>query len=298
MRVCRFSVEGRCHHGPDCRFGHVLDQEFCDEEEVWLCACFQDGYLVAGSDQRLVRFDPGKTEVAQGKCLVVAPFLGGLSVSTEGTDLSAPDTPTGLIAITGGFTTQFESGPVPAKALLSMGDCLVVGSDFLSVFDRNGENLGDLQGHIRPITCLAQFHGYLVSGSEDCTVRLWDLKSENAIHVINSKTGGGTSPIRALTVSGNHLVIGDAQGNLRRISPTLDPSGTIETGSPILALAGLPQGLLVATEDAQIRLYNDNGDLVQSHQLRTCVKSMVPSEDGTHVAAVQEGKLVVWRVNL
>ena len=37
------------------------------------------------------------------------------------------------------------------------------------------EQLGKHVGHVGPVTCLALDGNFLLSGGEDCSVRLWDL---------------------------------------------------------------------------------------------------------------------------
>jgi dynein assembly factor with WDR repeat domains 1 len=76
----------------------------------------------------------------------------------------------------------------------------------------SGEALGTLRGHEGGVTCVCvdQFATFAVTGSLDCTVRLWSLKSMSQKLVISCHS----SPIEAVCTSRDVLFSGDAAGNI------------------------------------------------------------------------------------
>ncbi len=70
--------------------------------------------------------------------------------------------------------------------------------------DTNDEFL--LHGHIRPIVCL-QLHGkYLISTSQDCSIKIWNFAQQECIHTITSHL----KPVRALWVSKEGVLVSGA----------------------------------------------------------------------------------------
>lgn len=63
-----------------------------------------------------------------------------------------------------------------------------------------------LHGHIKPIVCL-QLHGkFLLSTSQDCSIKIWDIAQQKCIHTITSHL----KPVRALWVSKDGVIVSGA----------------------------------------------------------------------------------------
>lgn len=61
------------------------------------------------------------------------------------------------------------------------------------------EQLGKHVGHVGPVTCLALDGNFLLSGGEDCSVRLWDLVPATRYMCIRPSIHGMGLGVRAGT---------------------------------------------------------------------------------------------------
>jgi WD40 repeat protein len=165
--------------------------------------------------------------------------------------------------------------------------------------------LHTFKGHNREVSALAISPDgqVLVSGSADCTIRIWNLKNMQLLHQLNS----GNTPITALAIEpdGNVFVSGSQGGTLKfwQLS-TGELLHTIPAipHNAIQALAIHPDGqqLVTGGTDGIVRLWN-----LQSHVLlkafepgKTPVSAIAFSADGKYlVSGSQGGTLRIWQLS-
>jgi len=92
----------------------------------------------------------------------------------------------------------------------------------LKVFDaESGVDDGSLVGHTDYVPCLAALPdgrsdgGKLVSGSKDCTVRVWDVENKQAVAVLEGHTATVTCVAVAGGDGGTRIVSGSSDGSVR-----------------------------------------------------------------------------------
>ena len=73
----------------------------------------------------------------------------------------------------------------------------------IHVFDTEGRHLRCLQGHVMGVWAMVPYGDTLVSGGCDRDVRVWDLQSGQAVHMLR----GHTSTVRCLKMSGPYIAI-------------------------------------------------------------------------------------------
>jgi WD40 repeat protein len=158
-----------------------------------------------------------------------------------------------------------------------------------------------LVGHSKKINALAfRINGQLVSGSEDGTVRLWNVTEEREIRRFN-----GVGQITSVDVSpdGRLLVAGSSARTLKLWE--IDTGGLLKTFSGhedfVWAVAFSPDGGSIASgsEDRTVRVWNvSDGSLSKTFTGHTDrVWSVAFQPDGTKLASGSwDGTVRVWNV--
>ena len=83
----------------------------------------------------------------------------------------------------------------------------------IHVFDTEGRHLRCLQGHVMGVWAMVPYGDTLVSGGCDRDVRVWDLQSGQAVHMLR----GHTSTVRCLKMSGPNIAISGSRDTTLRI---------------------------------------------------------------------------------
>lgn len=83
----------------------------------------------------------------------------------------------------------------------------------IHVFDPQGRHLRCLQGHVMGVWAMVPYGDTLVSGGCDRDVRVWDLQSGQAVHMLR----GHTSTVRCLKMSGPNIAISGSRDTTLRI---------------------------------------------------------------------------------
>ena len=83
----------------------------------------------------------------------------------------------------------------------------------IHVFDTEGRHLRCLQGHVMGVWAMVPYGDTLVSGGCDRDVRVWDLQSGQAVHMLR----GHTSTVRCLKMSGPNTAISGSRDTTLRI---------------------------------------------------------------------------------
>lgn len=88
--------------------------------------------------------------------------------------------------------------------------------NMLSVWARPSfRHLYELRGHQGGVWAHACTNKYLISGSTDRTVRIWDLTDGSCVSIIDSTNNGHTSTVRCLCAEGDYAVSGSRDQTLR-----------------------------------------------------------------------------------
>lgn len=83
----------------------------------------------------------------------------------------------------------------------------------IHVFDTEGRHLRCLQGHVMGVWAMVPHQDILVSGGCDRDVRVWDLSTGMAVHMLR----GHTSTVRCLKMSGTNIAISGSRDTTLRI---------------------------------------------------------------------------------
>jgi len=123
----------------------------------------------------------------------------------------------------------------------------------ITVLDAKGAlvEIFELVGHTKPITSLFVRNDWLFSGSEDCTVRFWDLRQNVTVRVFS----GHTTPISKVVAFGTNQAASCAQGGTLYVWDVETGGRTlIELTAPVIALASCGARLACGTRDS-IRIF-------------------------------------------
>ncbi|WPH02977.1 Hypothetical protein R9X50_00584900 [Acrodontium crateriforme] len=83
----------------------------------------------------------------------------------------------------------------------------------IHVFDTDGRHLRCLQGHVMGVWAMVPHGDTLVSGGCDRDVRVWDLTTGQAVHMLR----GHTSTVRCLKMSGANIAISGSRDTTLRV---------------------------------------------------------------------------------
>lgn len=185
------------------------------------------------------------------------------------------------------------------------GPMIVLGSrksKVLDVFELcTGAKVGTLAGHRRAVTCASDYGGgqLAVTGSEDCTLRLWNLRTLKQRGILT----GHTRPILAVraTDDGKWAVSSAKDGTVRVWDLEFMKEVRVLTGikEEYTFLALSPDGAVVAlsTEKDLVKVWRADGgkDLRELDTGSSWVSRLVIDPDGqTLVCGSQDGELLVW----
>ncbi len=128
----------------------------------------------------------------------------------------------------------------------------------IHVFDPVGRHLRCLQGHVMGVWAMVPYGDTLVSGGCDRDVRVWDLQSGQAVHMLR----GHTSTVRCLKMSGTNIAISGSRDTTLRIWDITN---------------GICKHVLVGHQ-ASVRCLDIHGDLVVSGSYDTTARIWSISE--------------------
>jgi len=132
------------------------------------------------------------------------------------------------------YNYKYRSVVISDKAIIfgCWDGSIKISSDFNV---KNTPSFNTLKGHIKPVTCVFAYNNRIISGSDDCTIRVWDLNSDKCYHILQ----GHTSPITCLFVTEEYIVSGSYDKTIR--------IWNTDTGENIKVLRGHSEFILKLT---------------------------------------------------
>jgi len=265
------------------------------EGGVWALACVGSNMLVSGSTDRTVRIwniNTGRNlHTFQGhtstvRCLVILhPVMTGRD--EKGEPIMHPKVP---IFITGSRDSTLRVWKLP-----SLTDPSVLQDANASEHD-NPYALRTLSGHHHSVRAISAYADTLVSGSYDCTVRVWQISTGALVHRLQGHTAKVYSVV--LDYERQRCVSGSLDNCVRIWS--------IESGACLYALEGhtslvglleLNHGYLVsAAADSTLRIWDPQtgigrGTLLAHTGAITCFQ-----HDGQKVVSGSDKTLKMWNI--
>ena len=169
----------------------------------------------------------------------------------------------------------------------------------------NKKKIGTLEGHTGQVTCLAVSHSgrILISGSQDKTIRFWDLETQKIIRTFGGYFDGHLSKVVSLALSQDDrtLVSGGADNSLRiwNMNRGME-THHISTSHPATCLALSPDGQLFAAgslaSDLQIS-GTKIGKAIRQIDSQSGISSLAFSPDGNLLATGGvDGAIKLWDI--
>lgn len=155
-----------------------------------------------------------------------------------------------------------------------------------------GRRLGILKGHQDRVTCLAMSHSglTLISGSQDKTIRFWDLKEQKIIRTFGGYFDGHLSQVVALGLTPDNQTLiscgGDNSLKIWDVNRATEKQN-IAVAAAVTCLAISPDGQLFVTGGLETQLMirsTNNGQVIRSLNNNSGVLSVAFSPDGNLLA--------------
>lgn len=165
--------------------------------------------------------------------------------------------------ITDQTVRKFETSSFHANALLVVGDFLFSANNDTTISKFDAKTLAivkTIKAHTGSVTVLGQFENQLVSGSEDNSLRTWDVESLNLVSDLrrDSTRLGHLGSITSIYFEGNNLFSGSADTTVKRWNLNTGRVTFTYTGhSKRVRRVHVNNRTLCTTgEDESIQLYN------------------------------------------
>ena len=194
---------------------------------------------------------------------------------------------------------------VDAVAIGGFHVAFIPASHIIHVWNIQTGEITYLKGHLSPVNSIAfdKTAKYLVSGSNDTTVRLWDVVSQQELAILK----GHTSSVRAVAFdpNGKYIVSGSLDDSVRLWDATLHDSiaSHAHQTDVVTSTSFSPSSAMVACASASI---NNNNICIWSTLSSTALVSlqvlnapccMVWSRDETLlIIGAGDGSISVWEV--
>lgn len=250
--------------------------------------------LVSGSTDQSIRI----WTIATGKCLhlfqghtmtvrclfLLKPVQVGVAV--DGSPLVMPEQPL-IVSASRDSTLRVWKLPhandIPTYKANSPADC------------ENTYSLGVLRGHQKSIRAMAAHGDTIVSGSYDCTVRVWKISTGDMVHLLT----GHTQKVYSVVLDHeNRRCFSGAMDNLVKI-------WSLDTGSCLLSLEGhtslvgllqLNHGLLVnGAADGILRIWNPDDGICHAVLGHTAAMAAFQHDD-KKVISGSDRALKLWDI--
>lgn len=168
------------------------------------------------------------------------------------------------------------------------------------IFCENAEKIISLfVGHDDKVEALIQLpsNGYLVSGSADSKIKIWDIQAGKCIKTLTSHT----APVKSLCVLKKGGFASASQDKTIRIWDDEGKCLKTLTGhnACVRCVSSLQNGLLASgSEDKTIKLWNQEGKCVQTlRDHPSSVVALMELQNGLLISGYEYTKITLWNDN-